>query len=206
MRFAIYMFLLCLLAACSASSRKVRKPYVDQARYNSWMEDPSNGMITQMSSGDSIKWTCFYTTPEYEFLRSMHDADLDTRQTKDSLIAFRKEPKGDHTMYHFTVRIETPGGSLKKMLSTYPKLIEYVQSEMKADFQLAICGDTLEPVFYHFENTLDIMPAATAMISFEGKRRSDCDMTLLYTDKLLTYQTYRFSYPVYYLTRIPDPR
>lgn len=129
-----------------------------------------------------IQFDCKYKPAEYNALMEFTSADINRREL-DNLI------KENRQTLRFDFQISSLSGidRIKDTLAPddYLKRIEYLSAQMQEVFRLIHDGDSLSPVFYHFERTYNVTQFNTFLLAFDLPiEEMKTDVSLVFQDPL----------------------
>lgn len=171
--------------------------------YRQWVEKEDNATLVQDKTMGDLVFSAKYKPRSYMAMLqsgSTQISPLRLRAVEDSLKGYE----------YFTFKIAHPNHNtelLKLNLNhqnEYFGRVEYYSFGIQNDFFL-ICGqDTLPCALSHFERTYGLAPHATFTLSFEGQRKEDEPLTLLYNEKVFGLGLIALRFEAENLNQIPS--
>ena len=164
---------ICLFASCQ------RQQLGPQA-YMNWIAEEAEELQVERQMGAFV-YKLRYLPVEQQVLSYVDDLE-DHKALKSEL----EKRTGNLT---FQILIETLDKSfpvLKYGLSDaqgYRERMDYLLKEMKRDIFLIRDGDSLAPALFHFEQTYDLAPYVSCLVSFEDPKIAGDDQVLLFNDQ-----------------------
>lgn len=138
--------------------------------------------ISKSITQKDIQFDCKYKPSEYNALMEFSSEDINRKELQSLITENRKTLRFD-----FQISSLSGIDRIKDTLAPddYLRRIEYLSAQMQEAFRLIHAGDSLFPIFYHFERTYNVTQFNTFLLAFELPiEEVKTDVSLVFQDPL----------------------
>ncbi len=168
-----------------------------------WVESKENQLLNEKTI-DDMNYSSLYKPHAYMCLL---EAGNHSGMNSSELEKIKSAYSG---MEYFTFKIST-AKTQEELLrykaagsDEYYRRLEYYSFKAQEDFALLAGKDSLKCKLFHFERTFGLAPILTFVLGFQGERKPEQDLTLVYNDRIFSNGIIKLHYGAETLNAIPE--